>query len=146
MIRKLNQNDLNAVIEIWYNASVKAHNFITSDYWQEKKEDMKNLYIPSSNTFVYEYNNQILGFISLVDNYIAAIFVANNVQGKGIGQQLMQFAKDQFFVLQLGVYAKNYNAISFYCQQGFKIIQEKIDEPTGEIEVVMEFKNDAKIK
>jgi len=104
---------------------------------------MKNMYIPSSNTFVYEDNNQLLGFISLVDNYIAAIFVATNVQGKGIGQKLMQFAKNKFSNLQLGVYAKNYQAIEFYRKQGFKIILETIDEPTGEIEVVMEFKNDA---
>ncbi len=143
MIRDLNEKDLNVVIEIWYTASVIAHDFIPSNYWQEKKEDMKNMYIPSSNTFVYEDNNQLLGFISLVDNYIAAIFVATNVQGKGIGQKLMQFAKNKFSNLQLGVYAKNYQAIEFYRKQGFKIILETIDEPTGEIEVVMEFKNDA---
>ncbi|MBB1139895.1 N-acetyltransferase [Myroides sp. WP-1] len=140
MIRLFVATDSKEVVELWYEASVLAHDFIAPEYWQEKKEDMAQIYIPNSETYVYEKEKHILGFVSLIGNYIAAIFVAPNQQGKGIGKELMQFVKQKKSTLELGVYAKNTNSIAFYKKQGFVVVEEKLDEPTGEREVVMEYK------
>ena len=140
MIRLYKTEDGKAVVDLWYEASIIAHDFIEASYWQGKKEDMEHMYIPNSETYVYEKEKQVLGFVSLVDNYIAAIFVAPSEQGKGIGKELMQFIKQQRSTLELGVYAKNTDSIAFYKKQGFVVVEEKLDESTGEREVVMEYK------
>lgn len=47
MIRKYNKNDLDSVLEIWLNASIKAHDFILAEFWESQVESMRNIYIPS---------------------------------------------------------------------------------------------------
>lgn len=140
MIRLFTAKDSKEVVELWYEASVIAHDFIEASYWQEKKADMEQIYIPNSETYVYEKEKHIVGFVSLIENYIAAIFVAPSEQGKGIGKELMQFVKQKRSTLELGVYVKNINSIAFYEKEGFVIVEEQIDESTGEREVVMEYK------
>ncbi|MGO3707991.1 MAG: N-acetyltransferase [Mesonia hippocampi] len=137
MIRLFKPQDIAKLVELWYDASVIAHDFIEKNYWEEKKKEMTEIYIPNSETYVYEQAGQIIGFVSLLENYIAAIFVAPAQQGKGVGKALMQFVKQQRKTLTLGVYAKNINSIAFYKKQGFVVVEEKIDEPTGEQELVM---------
>jgi putative acetyltransferase len=141
MIREFKEEDTPRIIDIWLTASIIAHDFIEQSYWEEKIEDMQSIYLPSSKTFVYTYEdpNNVLGFVSLVDNYIAAIFVEPTCQGKGIGKQLISFVKEKHNKLELGVYSKNLNSISFYKQQGFLISGEKIEEHTGETELIMTY-------
>ncbi len=45
MIRNFEQSDLNQVINIWLEASMKAHDFISSDFWKSKVKDMRNIYV-----------------------------------------------------------------------------------------------------
>ncbi|NMR77527.1 GNAT family N-acetyltransferase, partial [Vibrio alginolyticus] len=52
MIRKYNENDMGSVLEIWLNASVKAHDFISAEFWESQLENMRNIYIPASETYV----------------------------------------------------------------------------------------------
>lgn len=138
MIRVFEETDLDKIVQIWLDASIIAHDFIPSTYWKEKAEDMKNLYLPASKTFVYQNDTVILGFISMVDNYIAAIFVNPESQGQGIGKQLIEYIKKQHTLITLGVYSKNIRSIDFYKRQGFVITNEKIEENTGEFETLME--------
>ena len=141
MIHRLKEQDKEAVISIWLDASVIAHDFIAKDYWNEKTTDMRNIYLPKSDTFVYKNNKQeITGFISIVNNYIAALFVSPAAQGQGIGQALMAFAKQNHEVLFLGVYSKNVKSVQFYLKQGFTITGEKTEPHTGELETEMIFK------
>lgn len=139
MIRPYHANDSEQVIDIWLTASIIAHDFIPASYWESKVADMRDIYIPSSNTQVYEENGEILGFISLVDSYLAAIFVLPTTQGKGIGKQLIAWAKENYSSLQLSVYVDNANAVAFYKKQGFAIVESRIDEETNKEEFVMQY-------
>ncbi len=139
MIRLMDAADTDAVINIWLDASVMAHDFIDASYWQSKADDMRNIYLPSAITHVYENLGQILGFISMTDHYIAAIFVSPGSQGKGIGKQLIDFAKQQHNTLELSVYKANERSVAFYRKQGFREIHERIEEQTGQPEIVMKF-------
>jgi len=141
MIRNYNESDLDldAIIRIWLEASIIAHNFIPQAYWERKVCEMRDIYIPSSNTYVYvdDSKNEVIGFISLVDNYIAALFVSPEHQGKSIGSQLMHHAKQLHKTLTLGVYTENLNSVAFYKKHEFVIDNEKIEENTGKSEYVM---------
>lgn len=137
MIRKYNENDLNSVVEIWLTASVKAHDFVSTEFWKSQVENMRNIYIPASEAYVYEINSEVVGFYALHENRLAAIFVEPDLQGKGIGKQLLNHAKSQRTMLTLSVYKENHASYQFYLSQGFKVNSEQRDEHTGHLEYTM---------
>lgn len=100
---------------------------------------MRDLYIPNSETYVYEHNGIAKGFIALRDNTIAALFVSPDSQQRGIGLRLMDKAKSLFPCLNLTVYKENHDSIRFYEKCGFRIVEEQIDDHTGHPELVMLF-------
>lgn len=137
MVREFNPSDMDQVISIWLEASIKTHDFIDSNFWKSKVKDMREVYIPSTENYVYESEETIIGFVSLSNDTLAAIFVAPSAQGQGVGRQLMKKAKNVREHLNLTVYKENYKSIEFYKQCGFEIEQEQIDEHTGHPELVM---------
>ncbi|WP_375056801.1 N-acetyltransferase [Zobellella sp. DQSA1] len=137
MIRKYNKNDLDSVLEIWLNASVKAHDFVSAEFWRSQTENMRNIYIPASETYVYEIDSKVVGFYALHESSLAAIFVVPDLQGKGIGKQLLNHAKSQRTTLTLSVYKANQASYQFYLSQGFKVVSEQLDEHTGHLEYTM---------
>jgi len=145
MIRHFQQQDEDSVIRIWLEASAIAHSFIPRSYWENKIPAMRNEYLPQSQTLVHEdeHTNEITGFISLIDNYIAALFISPNRQGQGIGQTLMSHVKQQHPELELNVYAENTQALTFYKRQGFTITREQTDKQTGRQEFTMKYQQDA---
>lgn len=139
MIRRFRQSDLDQVIDIWLEASIQAHDFVESAFWKAKVKDMREIYIPSAETYVYDEDGVIKGFAALSGDTLAAIFVAPNCQGSGIGKQLMAKAKEVHELPTLTVYKENRRSIEFYKQRGFKIVREQIDEHTGHPELLMVF-------
>ena len=139
MIRQFTKTDIDRVIDIWLQASIEAHDFVASDFWESKAKDMKEVYIPSAENYIYEKEGIIKGFISLYNDTLAAIFVSPSSQGTGIGKELMGKAKDIRDHLNLTVYKENHRSIDFYKKCGFKIEHEQIDEHTGHPELVMTF-------
>jgi len=138
-IRKIKENDISEIVNIWYEASLLAHSFIPGNYWEKNKELMKTKYIPMSETYLAFDGETILGFVSLIDDYLAAIFVKPEIQCKNIGSLLLNHAKIHRNSLQLKVYCKNEKSVGFYKSKGFSIISESKDEETGENEFVMEW-------
>ncbi|HEX3038052.1 MAG TPA: N-acetyltransferase [Oscillospiraceae bacterium] len=136
MIRKLKNNELETVMKIWLKTNIAAHDFILEDYWQENYELVKTM-LPDAAVFVYESDNEILGFIGLMENYIAGVFIDANSQSKGIGKALLDYVKKSHLELSLQVYKKNLQAINFYQREDFVVTNEQTDENTGEPEFVM---------
>ncbi|WP_300490208.1 N-acetyltransferase [Flavobacterium sp.] len=141
MIRKIHPSEIEETVTLWYTASVKAHDFIPAEYWEAHKTEMATTYLPNSDTFVFIENNTIGGFISMVDSFLAAIFVAVDQQGKGIGKQLIDFVKQEQSVIELKVYKKNAPSIHFYQKQGFTLVEESLEIGTGEIECLMQWQH-----
>jgi putative acetyltransferase len=81
----------------------------------------------------------IVGFVSMIDNYLAAIFIKTDKQGSGTGKKLLNYIKERRATIQLKVYKKNSGSVQFYEKQGFKIRSENKEEITNEIEFVMEW-------
>lgn len=80
---------------------------------------MRGIYIPSGETYVYEEEGIIKGFVSLYEDTLAAILVYPNSQRTGIGKQLMRKAKEVRDNLNLSVYKENLSSIEFYKKCGF---------------------------
>lgn len=139
MIRKYRDADMDQILDIWLSASIKAHAFIESAFWTSKVSEMREVYLPASETFVFESGAQIAGFYSLYENTLAAVFVAPSLQGKGVGTALIEDAKSRRERLQLTVYSENEPSIHFYKKHGFSSIGQQIDERTGHSELVMAY-------
>lgn len=137
MIRPATPNDIPELVDIWLLASIKAHNFVDEQVWQSQVEAMRDIYLPNSETYVYEEDAKPIAFYSLNDDQLAAIFVAIGSQGKGIGKQLIVHALKQRDSLSLSVYQENQASVLFYLGQGFSIKSEQKDEFTGHLEYTM---------
>lgn len=140
MIRKLDKNDINQLLQIWLEVNIKTHNFIPKEYWEEQYDNVKEL-LPNSEIYVYEENEKIVAFVGLIENYIAGIFVSFSFQSKGIGKKLLDYIKEFKKELSLNVYVKNISAIKFYQREGFIINSQNIDENTKEQQILMIWKS-----
>ena len=139
MIRKLKDEDLNKIMNIWLESTIKAHNFISEDYWKNNYNIVKEIYIPMAETFVYDDGLDIKGFISIINNeFIGALFVEINSQNLGIGSKLIDYTIRKYKNLNLAVYKNNKKAVSFYKTKGFKVVKEEVNEDSGFQEYIME--------
>ena len=119
MIRKLREEDITKVMTIWTKGNFKSHDFIDKDYWLLNFNKVKNEYLPNSETYVYIEDNEIKGFVSVMDeNYIGALFVKEDSKRKGIGRKLINYCKEKYDELTLQVYEKNIDATLFYVAMG----------------------------
>lgn len=139
MIRNYRKNELEEMIRIWYEASITAHSFIPASFWASQKGSMKEKYLPLAENFIFEEERQLAGFISLVGERVCALFVAPEMQGRGIGRALLEHAKILKGRLSLRVYRENERALSFYEKCGFVAVGEEVDEYTGCIQILMEW-------
>lgn len=138
MIRDFREDDIDKVMKLWLDTNLQAHYFINSSYWENNYNMVKEI-LPKSTIYVYDENNEIKGFIGLMECYIAGIFVSDKWQSKGIGKVLLDYVKEQNAELSLSVYKKNNRAKQFYLREGFTIYSEQIDKSTGEVEFIMKW-------
>jgi putative acetyltransferase len=141
-ISPLSPADIDIAAAIWLESSIQAHSFIPVDYWKSKVDEIKNVWLPSSETWVLKSGNRVIGFYSLVDNRLAALFLLPAEQGKGYGRMLIEHAKTQRDCLELLVYEKNHHSIRFYQKSGFRMKRCQLDLNTGEEEILMTFVRD----
>ena len=136
MIRRLQETDIDRVMELWLGVNLKTHDFVPAAYWRNNFEPVKEM-LPQAEVYVYESAGEIQGFVGLSVEYIEGIFVVVEMQSQGIGRRLLDHMKATKDTLYLSVYQKNTRAIRFYHREGFVIQREGLDESTGEKEFTM---------
>lgn len=130
MIRKHRSNDLEPILDIWYQASTLAHPFLDDAFVEQVKTAMRDVYIPGSETWVYETENKILGFISMMNNEIGGLFVLPNHHSKGIGSQLVNYIRPMHSSLEVEVFKNNDIGRKFYNKLKFKQLNKYFHEPS----------------
>lgn len=143
MIRDFITKDIDKIMQLWLETNILAHNFINSIYWRKNYEIVKKM-LPEATIYVYEQNGEIQAFIGLMEGFVAGIFVTSDFQSKGIGKLLLDYIKSKNSKLSLCVYKRNTRALNFYLREGFTVSTEKVDENTGEIELIMKWDKDNK--
>jgi putative acetyltransferase len=131
MIRQYEVQDLDDLLTAWAAASEIAHPFLTKEFLASERENIPNLYIPNAETWVYEDDMRVVGFVALIGNEVGAIFVHPSHQRNGVGKKLMDKAKDIREELEVEVFVKNAIGRAFYAKYGFTPINEKVHEQTG---------------
>jgi len=132
MIRSYGNHDLDDLLEVWHQASVIAHHFMDDEFFAAEREAIQNEHLPIADTWVYESEGKVVGFISLLGTQVGAIFVHPAMQGKGIGRSLLDHARSLRGQLQLEVFKANRVARAFYDQYGFEVVEEYLHEALGQ--------------
>lgn len=116
MVRKANINDAVAI------SKLDSEIFIDSLGLDFIQSDFK--FNPFANYYVYESNNEIVGYIVfwVSDNTTILNFgVKKELRGQGIGSQLFdEVLKHKEGIISLEVRVSNLGAINFYKTRGFK--------------------------
>jgi len=139
MLRLYQEGDTETIIDVWYQASLIAHSFLTESFLEEEKIRLREIFLPNSQTWVYEEAGQVVGFISLMDNEVGGIFVRPSNQRQGIGKALMDKAHSLHDSLELDVFAANKTGRAFYAQYGFVPIKKYREEETGETTIRLRY-------
>jgi putative acetyltransferase len=132
MIRKHTTADLDQILDIWYQSSTIAHAFLNDDFVDKVKVDMRNIYIPGSDSWVYEKDGEIIGFISMIGNEIAGLFVLPHRQSIGIGTLLVDYVRKTHSELEVEVFEKNEIGRAFYKKYGFKMVKQFFHEESNQ--------------
>ena len=135
MIRKWTAKSLDPVLTLWLESTTFAQPFIDEQYWHDSLALVRDVYLPAAQTWVWEENDTLLGFVSVMDNqFVGALFVAPQALHRGIGSALLNEVKQRYPMLSLEVDQKNGRAVSFYHALGFRIEdgawQEETKHPT----------------
>jgi putative acetyltransferase len=132
MIRKHLEADLEPILDVWHKSSTLAHPFLDEAFVEKAAKAMREMYIPGSETWVYEENGIIIGFIGMMGNEIGGLFVLPNHHSKGVGRQLVDFISDLHEEMEVEVFKENKIGRAFYDKYGFKVINETLHEESGQ--------------
>lgn len=128
-------DDLDAVVEIWADASAIAHHFLPASFLDHEREEIATVWMPNAETIVAAADDGLDGFLSLVGDEVGGIFVRPEAQGRGVGRALLDEARRRRDHLELTVFEKNDRARRFYATYGFVESGRGVHPETGESEI-----------
>ena len=138
MIRAYHPQDLDPVLSIWLQGNLDAHPFVSADYWRRNYPLTAQL-LPQAEVYVAEAHGQVVGFIGLMEELVAGVFVARAHRGAGVGSALLRQAQEKRDRLRLFVYQQNPSALRLYQRHQFAITAAQIEPETGAWEYQMDW-------
>lgn len=100
MIREFQMSDTAQVMKLWLSGNIDAHSFVPEKYWRSHFGEVQEALL-QAKVFVCDIDGNIKGFIGLMNEYIAGIFVDKNCRSTGIGTQLLTYVKEKYDILSL---------------------------------------------
>jgi len=131
MIRRYQPADCEDVLRVWAQASALAHPFLSSEFLAVERHNIPNLYLPIAETWVWQTDGHVVGFVSLLGSEIGAIFVDPRLHRSGIGRALINLAQDLRGELEVEVFERNLLGRAFYASLGFHLVSQKVHDQTG---------------
>ena len=89
IVREYHEQDREALLDIWLQASRVGHPFFTEAELVRQREIVREKYIPMAEMWMAEEDGVLLGFIAMLGSMIGGLFVLPSVQGKGVGRFLV---------------------------------------------------------
>lgn len=131
MIREYRKSDLAAVLKVWASASAVGHPFLTDEFLATERRNIADRYLPAAETWVWETDGRVVGFVSLVGNEVGGLFVHPTLHGRGIGRALVDHVRGLRDELEVEVFKDNASGRAFYRACGFIELHEEIHVETG---------------
>ncbi|WP_204139599.1 GNAT family N-acetyltransferase [Halomicronema sp. CCY15110] len=144
IIRLYQEADQAALLAVWYRAAAIAHPFLPAEHFEQERAAIATQYLPVAETWVYEHQGEVVGFISLLGQTVGGFFVDPAMQGQGIGRSLMDHAVQLRGPLDVEVFEQNAIGQRFYDRYGFVSMGQSCHGETGQTLIQMELiENDA---
>ena len=131
MVRPYEDTDVSDLLKAWYSASLLAHSFLDEAFFERERNNIREAYLPKAETWVFEQEGVVVGFVALIGNEVGGLFVHADYHGRGIGRALMDHARSIRTVLGLVVFDGNKVGRAFYEKYGFRQVGEEVHEETG---------------
>lgn len=136
-IRPYELRDQDAIVAIWEASSRIATPFLTPEFMARTRQQIREVWLPTAETWVFEGDQGVSGFITLIGNEIGGIFVDPNTQGLGIGRSLMDWASLRHEPLLVEVFEANTIGLKFYERYGFRETNRYHHKPTDQVMIRM---------
>ena len=140
VIRKYKDKDLKELLDAWEQASRLAHPFLDDAFFAAERTAIPDVYIPVAETWVFEREGQVVGFVSMLGNEVGGLFVMPSVHGQGIGRSLMDHVSKSRDFLEVDVFEQNHVGRKFYDRYGFNRVREHTHDQTGHLLLRMELR------
>ncbi|PQA72037.1 acetyltransferase [Brucella oryzae] len=118
-IRKSNKADAPALTKIWRASVLATHDFLSRDDFLEIEKLVAEQYLPNVEVWLIEDAGKPVGFMGMSECHIDSLFIAPDQRGKGIGKQMIAYAKTLGSPLTVDVNEQNLQGIGFYRHMGF---------------------------
>jgi putative acetyltransferase len=132
-ITAIEAEDMPRVLEVW-EASVRAtHYFLTEadiQYIKSLVED--DLAQVETLLGVRDGDGQVIGFIGVEGDEVAALFIHPAWRGRGIGRRLFTYAVETLGAIKVDVNEQNDQAVGFYCRMGFEVVGRSAMDGLGQ--------------
>ena len=133
MIREYTPNDLEGTAQVWLRAGQAEYDYLKTFQALDETTSVdvfQRVIHETCKIWVYETNEEIIGFIAMDKNLIDRLYVDPSNQGKGVGSNLIIFAKDLHpDGLILKTHVKNKRARTFYEKRGFELVKYGLSPP-----------------
>lgn len=130
LIYKVGEAEYEELLQLWETSVRHTHHFLSdADILFYKLLIAEQCFPDVSLYALYNIMGKIVAFIGVKDKMIEMLFVHPDVQGKGYGSLLVDFAVRQHSVCAVDVNEQNEEALKFYLHKGFHIVGR--DEQDG---------------
>jgi len=143
MIRSFRDADLEPMLDVWQAANAVAHPFMDDAFVAQERRNIPEVYMPHADTWIFDDDGTVRGFLALIGNEVGAIFVDPAHHGAGIGRALMDHARTLHEVLEVEVFEVNAIGRRFYDRYGFTLLEKKHHEPTDQPVLRLQLSADA---
>ena len=97
MIRKWQSENTDPLLSLWLASTTEAHPFIDANYWKENEAMVREVYLPSAETWVWEQDGKPLGYayahkfaerVSYRPSSELSVYLDKSARGRHLGPKL----------------------------------------------------------
>lgn len=132
-LRESTAADTDILYEVWRDAVLATHDFVSADHLETFARVMREDYLPNSEFCVaVDDDDRPRGFMGMSGSNIDALFVDPVLHGNGVGRLLIEYAQERHpGGLTLDVNEQNEQAHGFYERLGFRVVSRSPVDDTG---------------
>lgn len=136
MIRRLRDDEVDELIEVWLAATILGQDFLPEEHWRAEEPLVREELLPLAETWVVVEEGSLVAFVSLLGPTIGGLFTHPHHQGKGHGRALFDHVAARHDELFIEVFERNEKAMSIYRRWGF-VDHERDTDPGSGLEMAI---------
>jgi putative acetyltransferase len=113
------RKDYAKLIAVWESSVRATHHFLSEKDIITYRWLILNEYFDQVRLYAVKVEEEVMGFIGINKKSIQMLFIHPDARGKGLGQRLIDFAKQKHHVYMVDVNEQNEQAVGFYQKLGF---------------------------